>query len=332
MVRLLLQFQIGWLFVITIVGCASDMLTETPHPYAYDWPNHEPFTTQYEPFIMAYTDAYHVYPDTLGTVEMREASGLAWSLANPGMIWSHNDSGHANNLFLLDASNGEILARYSIQGTNNIDWEDIEVSWGPEKGSTYIYLADTGDNHLRRQVYDIYRFKEPVYQPEHYQQLVRVDDIRVDRIRFTYPDGSRDTEAMMVDPFTLDIFLATKRDVKSTLYVLPYPQILDTTIEIYKAGEFSFREASAAASTLDGKRAVIKNRHDIFYWERNTGESMVEMLARKPVRAPYVGEPQGEAITFDLQHNYYTLSEALNSTTPPIFYRYNIKQPNQNQQ
>jgi len=48
------------------------------------------------------------------------------------------------------------------------------------------------------------------------------------------------------------------------------------------------------------------------------------MLSRTPIKAPYIGEPQGEAIAFDLDHNYFTLSEELNSTTVPNLYKYNL--------
>ncbi len=291
----------------------------------YDWENHVPFSTSYNPFVLPVSNEFEALPSDKGTVQMSEASGLAWSLRNPGYIWSHNDRGHTNTLFLIDSSSGEIVARYKIDGTHNIDWEDIEVSYGPIEGETYIYLADTGDNEQRRPHYSIYRFPEPEYKSEeHFGKYIHLNDIPVDRIRFVYPDGSHDTEAMLVDPLTGDIFLATKRDVVSLLYVLPFPQPVNELYEIYKAGRFSFREASAGTSSISGERVLIKNRQEIFYWKRKAGESMVEMLARTPIKAPYAGEPQGEAICFDPEYNYFTLSEALNSTTIPRLYKYNF--------
>ena len=271
------------------------------------------------------TDDYHFYPDELGEVEMSEASGIAWSLKNPGYIWAHNDRGHANNLFLLDAENGEIVARYVVTGTHNYDWEDMEVSYGPNPDKSYIYLADTGDNSQVRQNYSIYRFEEPQFEESHRGKLVRIEDTKVDRIRFTYPSGSYDTEAMLVDPLTNDIYLITKRGEFSKLFVMPYPQPVETLHTIIKAGVFSFRQASAASSSISGDRIMIKNRQEIFYWKRGSNETTVEMLARVPEKAPYIGEPQGEAICFDPENNYYTLSEELNSSTKPPLYKYNLK-------
>lgn len=290
--------------------------------YAYPWEVHVPFATNYQVFSMPVSDDFGPIPLELGPVAMSEASGIAYSRKNPGKIWAHNDSGHTNALFLLDANTGATVARYIIGGTSNIDWEDMEIAVGPDSFTPWIYIADTGDNSENRPDYSIYRFEEPAYDSTHFGQVIHLNDVQVDRIRFTYPDGSHDTEAMFVDPVTLDIFLATKRDEVSMLYVIPYPQLVDQVYEIFKAGAFSFRSASAGTVSESGNRVLIKNRQEIFYWERAEGESMTEMLSRTPVKAPYAGEPQGEAICFDDEYNYYTLSEELNQDQQPILYKY----------
>ncbi len=127
---------------------------------------------------------------------------------------------------------------------------------------------------------------------------------------------------MFVDPVTKDIYLATKRDVVSFLYVIPFPQKLDEVYTIFKVGEFSFREASAGSISMNGNKIVIKNRQNIYYWEREEGERLFETLKREPSRLPYVGETQGEAICFDNEGNYFTLSEQTNSLIKPILYKY----------
>ncbi|WP_194776762.1 hypothetical protein [Pararhodonellum marinum] len=319
-----LNCLLGICILTSLFACSIDDdsgINPSPED-AYQWDLHEPFETDYNTFTMPVTDQFKPIPDEMGPVKISEASGLAWSYRNPGMIWTHNDSGNTNMLFLLNAETGEIVTTYRIGGTVNIDWEDIEVSYGPMEGETYIYLADTGDNNKRRPEYTIYRFPEPVFDTAHEGEIVTLNELEIDRIIFRFPDGSHDTEGMLVDPFTKDIFLATKRDVVSMLYVAPYPQTVEERFTLYKAGEFSFRETSAATCSLSGEKVLIKNRQEIFYWERNDGESMVEMLARTPIRAPYIGEPQGEAICFDPDYNYFTLSEALNSSNDPILYKY----------
>jgi hypothetical protein len=315
-----------FLLVIGLSACKKEVppvVGEPTHPYSYNWPAHQPFKTNYQTFRIPFTADFSSFPAEKGLVALSEASGIACSRANAGKIWAHNDSGHPNNLFLIDTATAEIVATFAITGLVNIDWEDIEIASGPIPGKNYLYLGDTGDNDQRRPFYDVYRFEEPVYDSvQHYGKVNAISNITVDRIRFRYPDKSHDTEALFVDPTTKDIYLATKRDVVTMLFVLPYPQTLNEVYSCYYVGDFSFRSASAGSVSEDGSRILIKNRQEIFYWKRQPGEQLWQTLAREPVKAPYVGEPQGEAICFDAANNYFTLSEALNQQTLPTLFKY----------
>lgn len=272
---------------------------------------------------MPFTPVFYPTPEEKGEVNLSEASGLAYSVKNENMIWSHNDSGHPNVIFLIDAQTGNIMARYTIVGTSNQDWEDMEIAIDPKTQEPYIYIADIGDNAERRSNYRIYKFKEPVYQQDHYGKNIQWTPEDFSQINIMYPDGSHDAESVLVDPKTQDIFVVTKRDVLSTLYVVPFPYKTDESINtMYKVGTFSFREASAGTVSLDGTKIIIKNRQDIFYWEHNPEEYIWETLAQTPTKAPYIGEPQGEAVAFDFDYNYFTLSEALNNSTQPTLYKY----------
>jgi hypothetical protein len=309
--------------ILTFTFFGQSCINDTsPEHVRYDWATHEPFKGSYSTFTMPFSESWNPLPELKGTVGLGEASGLAYSHKNAGKLWSHQDSGNTNMLFLLDAESGEIIARYRIEGTVNIDWEDIEISYGPEAGETYLYIGDTGDNNKRRISYTIYRFKEPTYQDAHFGQTITLTDLDIAQFNFEFPDGSHDTEGLLVDPLTMDIFLATKRDVVSVLFVLPFPQKAEGRNIAIKAGEFGFRETSAATSNLTGDKVLIKNRQEIFYWEREDNETMVQMLSKTPIKAPYVGEPQGEAICFDPDNNYFTVSEELNSATRPDLYKY----------
>lgn len=317
------------LIVFSACSKKNDVIAEedkkTADNTVYDWATHIPFKTNYGTFNMSMTAHFQTSPSSQGKVKLEETSGLGYSIKNPGKIWAHNDSGNASTIFLIDENTGEIVARYNVKGLANIDWEDMEVSVGPVEGESYIYISDTGDNKKKRNDYSVYRFTEPVYNSNHSGKTIEIKDITVDRIRFKYPDGNYDNESLIVDPLTKDIFLVTKSGTVSHLYVIPYPQKVNELYSIYKAGDFSFREASAATSSLDGKKVLIKNRQEIFYWERINNETMVQMLSRTPVKAPYAGELQGEAICFDDKYNYFTLSEKEDSSEYPILYKYNFK-------
>lgn len=318
-------FSIIFIGAIVLVGCESSDNDTNTSKEAYDWEQHQFFSTNYQTFGMTVTEDFDPLPSEIGTVDMSEVSGLAVSVKNKNMIWAHNDSGHANSLFLIDTQTGEIMCKYIIKGTANIDWEDMEITVDPNTMEPYLYIADIGDNKERRPNYTVYKFKEPEYLTDHYGKNITWIPEDFSRIDLRYPDGSHDAESLLVDPITLDIYIVTKRDFRSTLYVLPYPYITDQPNKMYKAGVFSFKEASAGTVSLDGSKIFIKNRQEIFYWKRSQEQALWEALATTPLKAPYVGEPQGEAIAFDAAYNYFTLSEALNSTIKPILYKYNFK-------
>ena len=51
-----------------------------------------------------------------------ESSGLSLSAFDPNAIWTHNDSGHAAQAFLLK-TDGVLQATVDIKDANNRDWE-----------------------------------------------------------------------------------------------------------------------------------------------------------------------------------------------------------------
>ncbi|MFC6858991.1 hypothetical protein [Zunongwangia atlantica] len=288
-----------------------------------NWKEIKDFKTSYDKDEISDNQDYENHPKLMGIVDVEEASGLAYSVKNPGMLWTHNDSGNDNELFLINAQTGELEATYEIKGIKNKDWEDVEVTIDPRSGEPYIYISDTGDNKEKRSDYKIYRFKEPKYKKGDKKEKWKPKDLS--KIKLKYPDKNHDAEALFVDPFTLDIFLVTKRDSRSIVYVLPFPAKKEKKNKLIKVGELSFNRVSAANFSLDGTRLAIKNREEIFYWERGTAETIFEMLQREPQKAPYIPEVQGEAISFDEEGNYFTLSEAANQPEDAKLYKYYLK-------
>ena len=91
--------------------------------------------------------------------KLKESSGLALSRKNPGVFFSHNDSGGKPRVFAFDAK-GKGLGTFILDGATNVDWEDIAAAPCPD-GSPCLYVADVGDNNFQRREIAIYRFKEP---------------------------------------------------------------------------------------------------------------------------------------------------------------------------
>lgn len=160
-----------------------------------------------------------------------------------GVLWSHNDSGSGPLLFALNASTGEHLAWFELQGDNvpNQDWEDIAIGPGPIFGQDYLYVGDIGGHRNEK---TIIRFPEPklpyyhnaVYlrsvfdeneaEVQSYDPWELVPITKFDVIRFRYPSGkASDCESLTVDPITGDIFIASKHNNRLDVYVLHYRDI-----------------------------------------------------------------------------------------------------------
>lgn len=251
---------------------------------------------------------------TLNAPGLNEVSGIADSKANPGYLWVQQDGGNPPGIQLLK-HNGEYLKSIHLANVENRDWEDMVLSTGPKPGNQYLYIAETGDNLMVHPDYAIYRLIEPAAATDTVTQ--------VDKIAFFYPDGSHNAEAILVDPDTKDIFIITKNDLKSKIFRLLYPYSTTDINKAVEVGSLSYNFAVSAAMSPTGKEIMIKTYDAIYYYQRSTGETIMQSLSKKPVGLPYQQEPQGEAIGFaNNDSGYYTLSEkALASTIKLYFYK-----------
>lgn len=240
-----------------------------------------------------------------GQIEKRleEASGLAASFQNPGCLWSINDSDNPAEIFLIDSSAKTKLV-CTLQGIKNRDWEDIAIGNGPKKGKKYVYVAEIGDNNAKYDFKYLYRFEEPSLKDGAEQTITNIETLIL-----KLPDGKRDTEALMIDPSTNDLYIISKREEKVRMYLQKYPYPKDT-LRPTKILEFSFNWVTCASISQDGTEVLVKNYSNIYYWKRTNEKSLVELLSKNPVRIPYEPEPQGEAICFTTDKSgFYTISE-----------------------
>ena len=91
--------------------------------------------------------------------EITESSGLASSLCQPGVLWTHNDSGDDAFIYAIN-SKGEHLGTWRVKNARNDDWEDL-ASYKDPTGVCYLYIGDTGNNKRDGSQQTIYRVKEP---------------------------------------------------------------------------------------------------------------------------------------------------------------------------
>ncbi len=148
----------------------------------------------------------------LGLIDKRlpEASGIASSIANPGYIWSVNDSGNPAKVYLIDTTaHVKLTCKLPV---DNRDWEEVAVGPGPDANKTYVYVGEIGDNNAAYDTKYVYRFEEPVAGAD------SLDVLLTDTLKIQMPDGKRDTETMMIDPFTKDLYLISKREDSVSVY------------------------------------------------------------------------------------------------------------------
>ncbi len=256
----------------------------------------------------------------LNTNDVPEASGLCASLVNPGMLYTHNDSGGKPVIYILNTK-GDKGGEWVLSNAKNRDWEEIAVGPGPEKGSSYVYVGDIGDNNAKHKSLTIYRFKDKKFDKKNPSDTIS----EIDKIDFQYDDGARDAEAFFVDPFTKDIIIISKREMEVRVYKLSYPQKTDSMNTAVKIGTIPYNFVSAATISSDGKMILVKTYGNIKMWKRKGKEAIETMFLREGFDIEYEIEPQGEAVCFDPTHKmYYTLSEK-NDAPAQYIHRYKVR-------
>lgn len=122
-----------------------------------------------------------------------EASGMITSRFDDAVFWAHNDSGHDAELFAV-AANGDTLARVAFPSIRNRDWEDL--ARGPcdadDRERACLYIGDVGDNASVYESVFVHRWREP--DPRGAPTSVP----EVESAELVFPDGARDTEALVV--------------------------------------------------------------------------------------------------------------------------------------
>lgn len=262
---------------------------------------------------------------SLGTVDftaLKESSGLAVSGLNSGVVWTHND-GTGKRIFAMNFS-ANLLARCEF-GVDVDDVEDMAVGPGPVTGTSYVYLFDGGgareDTGVRNTI-QIVRFPEPVIGTTVPESAPTVKPPGVETFTLTYPDGSYDAEALLVDPVTSDLFILTKLEDVTRVYRANLNAAAPgSTASLAFVMTVPFDVASGASVSADGSQILIRNEDVAMLWNRNSGESVTAALGRSPVIVPVIGtpvEPNGEGIAFMRDGSgYLTISE---EETPHLYF------------
>jgi hypothetical protein len=246
--------------------------------------------------------------------KLKEASGISYSNSHEGQLWVEQDSGNPSALYLLK-TDGTVTDSVSITGATNRDWEDVTMGNGPENAKSYLYVGDIGDNDLNHDEYVVYRFVEPA---------AGVNEVTAfDKIRFVYPDGFHDAEALVVDNNTKDIYIITKRDVKSRIYRLTYPQNTTSVNFAQFVTELGYNGVVSACLSPLNNELIIKTYTGLYYYGKNNSNLLSLISEVEPIALDYQVEAQGEAVSFAADASgFFTLSEEALGVEPKLdFYK-----------
>jgi hypothetical protein len=244
--------------------------------------------------------------------ELRESSGLAISRTQPGILWSHNDSGDGPNLYAVDMS-GKLLAQFRMANALARDWEDIAAGPCPDEmaktappKSECLYVADTGDNDQVRPEVTIYIVVEP-----------RVGDagaqarpVPARSFHYRYPDKPTDAEALAVLP-NRDLTIVSKgRNGTVDFFSIPAATVAraitsSETVTAQYAGDTGIKPESktgqlvtGAAISPDGKTLAVRTYYEVYFFGLVNDSGQIRWRDLQRPCSLGDAEPQGEAIDY----------------------------------
>lgn len=250
-------------------------------------------------------------PTKLGILEdpaIDESSGIVASRANPGMYWTHNDSGGGALIYAFDSRGGR-RGVWRVTAARARDWEGIAWGPGPKRDTNYLYIGDIGDNNERRSEVVIYRVPEPViHAPDAASKKSKpIATEASEAIRLRYPDGKHDSETLLVHPTTGTIYLVTKIPFANPIvYEATAPFDTAGVTTLVRLGELSVPSLFGGIITggdisPDGRRVALCDYMQGYEIVLPDSRAPFNRIWQQPLTVVRLGRrEQGEAIGYRL--------------------------------
>jgi hypothetical protein len=206
-----------------------------------------------------------------------ESSGMALSRRHRAVLWTHNDSGGAPQLYAV-GSGGRTLATLTLAGVEARDWEAMAAG-RDDRGRAALFVGDIGDNQGLWPEVVVYRVAEPA----------RLRDATVAAVhyRLRYADGPRDAEALLVDPRGGRLYVATKDPDGGGLYRAP-PRLRTDQVNLLRRAARVPPVVTDGAFAPDGRSFVLRD-----YQSAHVYTAPGRRVGELPLPPQY----QGESIT-----------------------------------
>jgi hypothetical protein len=229
---------------------------------------------------------------------------------HPGHVWVHNDGGEGV-LYLLeltaDGEEARIVERVRLDADLS-DAEDLASGpCGAGVAGPCLYLADTGDNRLRRREGALWVLPEPGRGQS---------EARPERLALSLPDGPRDIEAFAVTSAGRGLLVSKGAGSAPTVYEAPAPlDALGAAPHLTEIARLSpgpvplARRVTGAAAVVGSPELVwVRTYEDLRLYR--VPESGPATQVGDAVNLRPLGEPQGEAVASGPEGVVYLASEA----------------------
>lgn len=241
-----------------------------------------------------------------GNPKLAENSAVTMSRAQPGVLFSLEDSGNEPQLFAMDTT-GAKRGVWRVSNATNVDWESLSVGGGcgDVAANECLYIGDTGDNNARHAFRVIYRTAEPVASTRSLTAAV---------LEYAYSDGPHDVEAMYVTR-TGDVTLITKRPLAGRSGILRpalvfllrakvWNESRRATAELIDSlpivpGSAPLRSITDAALSPDGKHVAVRTYAQTYIFRHDPVTGRIDHgVAPAVCNIVPLNEAQGEGITW----------------------------------
>lgn len=253
---------------------------------------------------------------SFGRANAPEASGVAASRRNPGLLYVVDDGPGTTSLLVIRARDGHLVGRLAVEGLDGVDTEDLAV--GPcdrTSDLTCVYVGDIGDNVQGRDDVSVVRFEESAMDDGLPGSVVG------ESIALTYPDGPHDAEALLVDGRGT-IGIVTKsagRHGRGGARLFLADQFGDGMLTAGPAVRLPPPRRPFASAILGNvvtggdatPGGVVLRTYDAIYEFRGPrGAPLRAFPAWHVTQLPPPSEPQGEAVAYGVDGcSVYTVSE-----------------------
>jgi len=244
-----------------------------------------------------------------------ETSGLIyWN----GGLWTQNDSGNEPKLYKLDTITGQILQTVTIEGAENIDWEDLA------QDDSHIFIGDFGNNSGNRTDLKVYLTEKSLFPSE------GDGSVPATAINFSYGDQQKfersnrnndyDCESLLASGDSLYLFTKNWVNEQTRLYSLPK---IAGEYQIFPSAGFDSDGLITGADILAGSNEVVlcgyKNYIPFMWLLFDFSEN--RFFSGNKRRIGFSGLPgiQTEGISYTFGKNVYISSEKTTISPAKLF-------------